>query len=234
MTGIGVEDTLKAITKLVLNNLSAKYRLDDGATLASGGKESPAVTTLATAAAPAALRAEPAAHAESSGRRASDRPHRAAPPPEDLALDALDAAGESDDEEVIDLVDEVPAEEPVQVEPITLDDEVLEEIDEEPVRIAARPEPVREPLHRPPLQPAPLPGPRAVASSGALAMESDPLDDEPIDLGDPLEDEEPSVAQGVSAGSLRPGQEREIELPLRVDIDGRTLTIHLRLKIRLS
>src|SRR5262245_11008012 len=48
MTGIGVEDTLKAITKLVLNNLSAKYRLDDGATLGSGGKESPAVTTVAT------------------------------------------------------------------------------------------------------------------------------------------------------------------------------------------
>src|SRR5437867_10549554 len=31
MTGIGVEDTLKAVTKLVLNNLSAKYKLEGAA-----------------------------------------------------------------------------------------------------------------------------------------------------------------------------------------------------------
>ena len=236
MTGIGVEDTLKAITKLVLNNLSAKYRLDEGATMASGAKEAPAAIPFATAGATASSRTDPPARSESPARRASDHPHRATAPPEDRALDALDSAGlgESDDEEVIDLVDEVPAEEPVQVEPITLDDEILEEIDEEPVRIAGRPEPVRETPHRPPLLPVPTPGPRAVVASGALAIESDPLEEDPIDLGDPLEDEEPAVPQAVSAGSLRPGQEREIEVPMRVEIDGRTLTIQLRLKIRLS
>jgi hypothetical protein len=229
MTGIGVEDTLKAITKLVLNNLSAKYRLDEGATMGTGSKEAPA-TPVATA----SLRAELPGDNDTPARRASDRPHRAIAPPEDRALDALDAGqGDSDDAEVIDLVDEVPAEEPVQVEPITLDDEILEEIEEEPVRLAGRPEPVREAPHRPTLQPLPTSGPRAVASSGALAVEDDPLEEEPIDLGDPLE-EEHAVPTAVSAGSLRPGQEREVELPMRVEIDGRTLTIQLRLKIRLS
>ena len=37
MTGIGVQDTLKAIVKLVLINLSAKYRLDE-----AGAKETSA------------------------------------------------------------------------------------------------------------------------------------------------------------------------------------------------
>src|SRR5438093_1699948 len=45
-TGIGVEDTLKAITKLVLNNLASKYKLDgagaqDVATPAEPATEAP-------------------------------------------------------------------------------------------------------------------------------------------------------------------------------------------------
>ena len=230
MTGIGVEDTLKAITKLVLNNLSSKYRLEEGLSPGAGPKAAPP-PTAAKAEPPATLRAEAPSRNELPART-----HRAAPP-EDRALDALESEGaeRQDDEDVIDLVDEVPAEEPAQLEPITLDDEILEEIEEEMPEVAARPSAVRQPMSRPPLQPVPAPGPRAIVASGALAVEADPLDlDEPIDLDVPLEDEYSEVAADLSAGPLRPDQEREIEVPLRVDLDGRTLTIQVRLKIRLS
>src|SRR6266850_4103800 len=46
-TGIGVEDTLKAITKLVLNNLASKYKLDG-----AGAQDSPPPAEVAVEAAP--------------------------------------------------------------------------------------------------------------------------------------------------------------------------------------
>ena len=224
MTGIGVEDTLKAITKLVLNNLSSKYRLEEGSSAAAGAKE--------TSAPPAP---QPTVRPEPQAARAPERPSRVASPPEDLALEALDGGEDGAQEEVIDLVEEVPAEEPAEVEPITLDDEILEEIEDEPMPTPVRRPSLREPPSRPSLQPVPSPGPRAVTMSGSLAVEEDPIElDEPIDLDSPLEEDVPIAAQPLSAGPLRPGQERDIEVPLRVDIDGRTLTIQVKLKIRLS
>ena len=51
-TGIGVEDTLKAITKLVLNNLSAKYKLEGGGPPAEAPGPRPAADRPPAVAAP--------------------------------------------------------------------------------------------------------------------------------------------------------------------------------------
>jgi len=207
MTGIGVEDTLKAITKLVLNNLSAKYRLDEaGATRPAG--------------APA-----PAAAATGPRRAGDDLP--VSGPPEDRALDALDATAPMRDrrgpvrpaptpaaeEDVIELTDEVSSgggegePEPFQVE-----------------RIPEHPRPATVTVHPAAVRPAVRPTPRAAP---VLAVEPDPFDDpEPIDLDDPLE--EPVASVPVAAGS------REIEVPLSIEVAGRTVQIRLRIQVRLS
>src|SRR5256712_5405931 len=128
-TGIGVEDTLKAITKLVLNNLASKYKLDgagaqDAATPAEPAAEAPPrpIPQGPRAMAPAPARPIAAARqaapvlpqpeedlalealeieepAEKSVSAPPPRPSRAAPPP------ARYAAPTPDD--VIDLVDEI-------------------------------------------------------------------------------------------------------------------------------
>jgi signal recognition particle receptor subunit beta len=207
MTGIGVEDTLKAITKLVLNNLSAKYRLDEaGATRPAG--------------APAPAAASPAP------RRAGGDP--AAAPPEDRALDALDATQPVPDrrapvrpapalaheEDVIELTDEVASGDG-EPEPFEVD------------RIPEHPRPATVTLHPAAVRPAPRPAQPAPRSAPLLAVEPDPFDDpEPIDLDDPLEEPTPSVA--ISAGS------REVEVPLSIEVAGRTVQIRLRIQVRLS
>ena len=210
MTGIGVEDTLKAITKLVLNNLSAKYRLDEaGATRPAG----------ASAAGPAPAPAP---------RPAPDRVRNA--PPEDLALDSLDAGEtvpdrraparppvDEPEEDVIELTDEVNAPE-AEPEPFVL---------ERPVE---RPQPAASvTMHPASMRPAARPVPaRAASPVPALALEEESFDDnEPIDLEDPLDEPVPVTAP-ISASS------REVEVPLSIDVHGRTVQIRLRIQVRLT
>src|SRR6266850_2471862 len=73
MTGIGVEDTLKAVTKLVLNNLSAKYRLEDG----SGARAGAAPAEEATRPAEGNRRRKPAPRDVPPEDRALSSPPRA-------------------------------------------------------------------------------------------------------------------------------------------------------------
>jgi hypothetical protein len=207
MTGIGVEDTLKAITKLVLNNLSAKYRLDEAGATRPAGAPAPAA-------------------AAATRRAGHDAP--ASGPPEDRALDALDATAPMRDrrgparptaapeEDVIELTDEVSSgdrerePEPFQVE-----------------RIPEHPRPATVTVHPAAVRPVPRPAQPGPRSAPVLALEPDPFDDpEPIDLDDPLEEPVPSVA--VSAGS------REVEVPLSIEVAGRTVQIRLRIQVRLS
>ena len=88
-TGIGVEDTLKAITKLVLNNLATKYKLDGAGIQEPQPSAQPAAPEAAPRPAPPGLR--PVAPPVSRPIPAA-APVRVAPPPpeEDLALDALE------------------------------------------------------------------------------------------------------------------------------------------------
>jgi signal recognition particle receptor subunit beta len=212
MTGIGVEDTLKAITKLVLNNLSAKYRLEDGA----GG------TRSAAASAPAAVHATP-------------HPAAAAPP-EDRALDALEAsppperraprrapepAPLAEPEDVIELTDEVPFE--------TRGREPLFDLDEEP------PAPAPVAVHPSAARPA-APRPAAASVRAAArplpAAEPDLFDqDDPIDLEDPIDDA-PAAPVVVSVPAF--ASEKEVDVPIRVEVGGRTVEIRMRLRVRLS
>src|SRR5207245_9145228 len=74
-TGIGVEDTLKAITKLVLSNLATKYKLE-GAVAEQG----PPATAPRPVSVPRPVPIPARAPA----------PRSAVAPPEDLALDALE------------------------------------------------------------------------------------------------------------------------------------------------
>jgi signal recognition particle receptor subunit beta len=239
MTGIGVEDTLKAVTKLVLNNLSAKYRLEDG-------------TGARVAAAPAEEATRPA---EGNRRR---KPAPLEMPPEDRALDAL--GGEESAEEFT-----LPSAPPPAVaspgrpaapsQARAAEDDVIELVDEidEETRPAqggtgARPPgaPPRPPtpatvtMHPAALRSGPAMGAGAGHSpmtSRALATERDPLDiEDPIDLGDAL-DEPPAVSpdtDSVQLGPIRPGEEREVEVPVRIDLDGRKVLIQVRLKVRLT
>src|SRR2546422_2246598 len=161
-TGIGVEDTLKAITKLVLNNLASKYKLDgagaqDAARPAEPAAEAPPrpIPQGPRAMAPAPARPIAAAHhaapvlpqpeedlalealeieepAEKSVSAPPPRPSRAAPPP------ARDAAPTPDD--VIDLVDEIDLPEIEEREDgsVDLGEDLLQELEAEPVPVAAR------------------------------------------------------------------------------------------------
>jgi len=192
-TGIGVEDTLKAITKLVLNNLAVKYKLE-------GGAPEPE--------APAGPRPVPAAARTPAAPPRAAAPRQAAPPPEDLALDALQideetpspprpsarpepASGRaapppapSTAEEIFDLGEEIdlPGVDEAGGGSIDLGEDLLQELEEEEVIPVAAPlagprggnARGSSPATSPPLRAVPPPVRTAV--DGALDL------DEPIDL----------------------------------------------------
>src|SRR5882672_7794612 len=200
-TGIGVEDTLKAITKLVLNNLASKYKLD--------GAGAPDVTTPAEPAGEAPPRPNPQGPRPVAPPPA--RPVAAARPPapsppqpeEDLALEALEIEepGEAavsappprparpappsarsaapPPDEVIDLVDEIDLPEIEEREDgsVDLGEDLLQELEAEPLPAVARAARGAGAPSRPLAPSSPL---RAVASRVEF---EDPIDlDEPIDL----------------------------------------------------
>jgi hypothetical protein len=237
MTGIGVEDTLKAVTKLVLNNLSAKYRLEDG-TGARAGAAPP----------------EEATRPADGNRRRKPAPREL--PPEDRALDALGGDGEAEEFSLPSAPPPAaaPARGAGRVHASAGDDDVIELVDEveeetKPApggsggrspAMAPRPAtPATVTMHPAAMRSASAPGAMPVhapMTSQALAAERNPLDiEDPIDLGDALD--EPvgsSSGDALQIGPIRPGEERELEVPVRIDLDGRKVLIQLRLKVRLS
>src|SRR2546428_2521185 len=93
-TGIGVEDTLEAITKLVLNNLATKYKLDGTGIQDAQTPAGPAPTEAAPRPAPPGPR--PVMPPVSRPAAAAGPVRAAAPrPEEDLALEALEVEGPS-------------------------------------------------------------------------------------------------------------------------------------------
>jgi len=262
MTGIGVEDTLKAITKLVLNNLSAKYRIEEGTGAHTAVAEPAAGATIAIAAPPPPTIA--------AARRQA--------PPEDLAVDLLDGGDSTIQsaprpqasftapavpepaDDVIELVDEVedapPAVAAAPMPPPAMTPRAVAPPPARPQAEARRepPAPARTPAATPMPVPAvapvtmhpaalrgapprPAAAARASVQSPAAALDDDILDeDDPIDLDDPqpLAGEARPLAGTLTLGPLSPGEEQEIELPVRIEMGGRTLQIQLKLKVRLS
>jgi signal recognition particle receptor subunit beta len=254
-TGIGVEDTLKAITKLVLNNLAVKYKLDG--------------TTVQEGAAPAEAAPEPAPRPAPPGPRpvappvprpaVTVRPARPAPPlpEEDLALEALEVeeptfepaparppgpsrpaptparAASREPDDVIDLVDEIdlPDLEEKADDSVDLGEDLLQELETEPVPVAAR---TARRTPEAPRSAAPPSSPLRAVS--ARVGSEEPIDlDEPIDLGENWEQSALADADSaVDIGPISPGQERTIDLPVTATVDGRPVRLSLRVTVRLS
>src|SRR5262245_7238389 len=249
-SGIGVEDTLKAITKLVLNNLATKYKLDG-----SGVQEAPLLPEAAVPEAPARP-ASPGPRAVSSPPRPAAVAKPAAQPPApqdyDLVLEVLEveeptpapplpsrpprpvpvpprAASALPVDDVIDLIDEIdqPAAGEAADDSIDLGEDLLREIEAEPVPIAAR----AGGGAVAPSRPAPPPIRSVIRPS-----HEDPIDlDEPIDLdGHWAEPTEPENAAPIDIGPITPGQERTIDLPVTALVDGRPVRLSLKVTVRLS
>ena len=151
-----------------------------------------------------------------------------------MALDALDVDQDETPatEDVIELVDEIPAtSRPRPIRSIWMTKFWKDR------RAAACDAPARfAPADRDASAPAPAPVPaaRASAAGRALAVKPDPLDvEEPIDLDEVLE-EEPPVARSIPAAAAASGSKGEIELPLKIEVGGKTVHIQLRLKVRIS
>ena len=252
-TGIGVEDTLKAVTKLVLNNLAAKYKLDGAVVQETAPPEAPAVAEAPPRPAPSRPRpvAPPAPRPAPAARPAPPRPD------EDLALEALEveqpspgpvparpqrplrptpppvrAAQQADD--VIDLVDEIdlPELEERADDSVDLGEDLLKELEDEPVPVAARSGRGTGVPSRPA---PPLPAPPLRAVSKHLEPE-DPIDlDEPIDLdGNWRQPGSSDAGSAIDLGPLTPGQERSIDLPVTATVDGRSVRLSLKVTVRLS
>jgi signal recognition particle receptor subunit beta len=257
-TGIGVEDTLKAITKLVLNNLATKYKLD--------GAGAPRETGAPLAGAEPAVVAPPARPASPGPRPvpAPARPPaapRPAPPPappepeEDLALESLETDGPAPapppvraarpgrvspppvapsravappSDDLLELVEDIDLPDPEESTGDSVD--LGSELLQE---LEAEPMPLaaRAAVGRAaPRSPAPL---RVVEEPAAA---DEPLDlDEPIDLEEGWDPPRPAAgAPPINVGALAPGQERTIDVPVTATVEGRTVRLNLKVTIRLS
>jgi len=251
-TGIGVEDTLKAITKLVLNNLASKYKLDgtgapDATTPVEAAGEAP---PRAIAQGPRPIAPPPARPVPAARPAAPSAPQ----PEEDLALEALEIeepaeaavsvppsrparpappssrAAASPMDDVIDLVDEIDLPEIEEREDgsVDLGEDLLQELEAEPVPAVARASGGAGAPSRHLAPSAPL---RAVAPRVEF---EDPIDlDEPIDLDGNWETPAPA-ASSIDIGSIGPGQEKTIELPVTASVDGRPVRLSLKVTVRLS
>ena len=248
-TGIGVEDTLKAITKLVLSNLATKYKLE-GAVAEQG----PPATAPRPVSVPRPVPIPARAPA----------PRSAVAPPEDLALDALEIEEEPaapapvprralferaparapappprESDEIFDLGEEIELQAPGEAQDgsVDLGEDLIQELEEEP--LPPQPRPAQTSGRAAPPVASRSPSLRAVSSRG-LADAEQTLDlDEPIDLGD-------EVGQALGSGSHRidssaidigvlvPGQDRAVDLPVTATVNGKPLRLTLRVTVRLS
>jgi signal recognition particle receptor subunit beta len=258
-TGIGVEDTLKAITKLVLNNLAAKYKLD-GAGMAP---EAEAPSRPVSEPAAADLAAQPARPSAPGPRPVSPamRPMASARPapapllePDDLAIESLET------DEPAPAPPPVRAPRPGRATPppappravAPSSDDILELVEDIDLPDLAPSEGDSVDLGSDLLQeledePMPVaaragagrPAPRSPAALrvvGEPSVAEEPLDlEEPIDLEegwDPLPDR--PGGPSIDVGALSPGQERTIDVPVAATVDGRTVRLNLKVTIRLS
>jgi signal recognition particle receptor subunit beta len=242
MTGIGVEDTLKAITKLVLSKLSTRYSVQ-GAAVQDEAVEPPAP---AVAAAPRAAGRPPASLATAAPEpeeRAVEaletgRPPQRAPMPaarQTIAMPAvapgpIPPARSDDEDAVLELVDEVPLDEVSagDDEAIDLGEELLPDLEAEPVPAVVRP------FSAPRTAPPAPPRQRPIAQARAAA---EPIDlDEPIDLEDAPDPAEPLTAPPgeVAIGTIEPGETRQVDVPVTVDIGGRKIVLQLKIGIRVQ
>lgn len=261
-TGIGVEDTLKAITKLVLNHLAAKYHLG----VPSGEKIG---REAAASPMPRPLPAEdypPSRKAPYSGEGIAE-----APADDDAEIGAAAMASPSpsrgrgptaadpEELEILDLDDEnkeISSSPEAARRGAAVDggqddfSDLLEEIPED------TPEDVLEVLEEAPeLQPTPPPLVPRFSSPvrGLVPASSEPIPTattrlqsanlppsrSDISPTDPLgiittRRGEMSSAPPIQVGAVIPGKQHQITVPLEMSVDGRKVRLQLRMTLTLS
>jgi hypothetical protein len=263
-TGIGVEDTLKAITKLVLNNLATKYKLDGASAPAEEPAKAPPRSREGAAAPPVAAPvnvpppkphgdppAPPIAAAAAPAAKISE---------EDLALEEL----EIDLEAPVSAVGTAapsPAEglpepgaatgsgaPPIGEELINLEEEIdLQGLDDPAEGTINLTEDLLQELEEAP-EPIAASAPSAAGRPAALRAVPQPLaggTENPIDLDDPIDlgvdswkgggaDPGAEGSPVLDIGPISPGQDRVIEVPVSATVDGRTVRLNLRVTVRLN
>ncbi len=261
-TGIGVEDTLKAITKLVLNSLAAKYRLEpaaqvEGASPAPGRAAAPQ-QPIRPAAAPSRPPAGPPVRPPAGPSRPSPIPVSA--DPEELALDGLEADSAPPARPAPrPAAPASPARPPARPAPLRavpppqddildLDDAIdLPTLDDPPDGTVDLGQDLLQELDEEPI-PAPVrpaasrpdPAPRRGGTRQAPAAIDASMDlEEPLDLGEEWDEpattpESAPQTQAIDLGNVALNQDRTVEVPLIASVDGRPVRLSLRLTVRLS
>jgi len=260
-TGIGVEDTLKAITKLVLNNLAAKYHL--GASGPEKSAETVGISIAPASAEPAIfarpaithsvpLEPEPALHdgaeAPLMERAASEEEI------ESLSTSHLEPAPAPTDElEILELEEDL---EPsaLSVEPASDADDLsdlLEEIPEDapeaileslgdgPARQSAgeaRPAAPSIPASSPARareSGAPRPSALPAARPGALSSRGQAASEDPLGIM-AARNAESSEPPTIHVGAVTPGRQHQVTVPLEMSVEGRRVRLQLKMTLTLS
>ena len=225
ISGIGVHDTLKAATKLVLNSLTNKYRLDkQGAGKASDQPAAPAATAPPVVAAPPPV-------------------PQPVPEPQSQVATPVEIAQEDTEEEVLELVEEASEENILEIveEPAAPDPGNTMRLSAavgplDPASRAARP-----PLEPDPglqeLEIVPLQG----AAEAAESIPSVPLTPTPAGPANEIlpelgasPAEVPSAAQTAEPIVLKvdPGESPMVSVPLKIEYGDRTLEYKLQIHLQ--
>jgi signal recognition particle receptor subunit beta len=222
INGIGVHDTLKAITKLVLNSLTNKYKLEKGGPPPqAAGPERPAAPRPAPPRpAPAPTPRPAAAPAAAAAPRPTSIPVAlAAADEEENPLELIDQEGET----LLELVDE-----PEPADPgATMRLSAAPPKPKHPPRPPLDPEPGLDdleviPLGGAPAAPAPRPAQAAAPPRPAPAPPAGGLSS--------LDEEAPSSR--TLTLRLRPGESQTLTVPVRIEAGGRTIEYVLRIELQ--
>jgi signal recognition particle receptor subunit beta len=233
-TGLGVQETLKAVTKLVLLHLTRKYdpRAQTSTARLAGAAPAPRAAAPRPAAPPPAAASVPAAAAASAGGEALGRLKEQEVA--EMLEDVREGGGEATATATVSpATPTMPP--PAPPDDFELDEQAAADAEPEPaaVRRTAAPRPSTEPVGAGPTPAVVLPVaggdgaaspvdvvPAAPATRSAISLKEVPADDALF------RDEDLEVAV------LRPDEEKEILVPVRIEADGRVL--HYRLSMRLS
>ncbi len=240
INGIGVHDTLKAVTKLVLNSLTHKYKIDKERGAAAPSAPAPARPSARPSPAPAARPAAAAAHAVPASIPV------AVASAEDSDAGVLEVV-DSDDSAVLELVEEEEPQDPGATMRLAA---MKPARSGPPRRPALDPDPTLDNLEiiplqgaaEPPATPPAAPKPAAAARPAAARPAPAPAADSTPSWLDSGGDDFPALeggGQGAAAAAqpitlhVKPGESPMVSVPLRIESGGRTVEYVLRIQLQL-